>query len=273
MSTDNSIKSRSGRTGLEVIIEAAQEAGNILVKNFRKGLGASRKGRGNFQSEADLLSEKKIIGILKEEFPGCAVISEESFPVYNPGTDLTFIIDPLDGTNNYCFGMPYFCTNIAVMQNNEVVLGLVNDPLRKETFWAGKGKGAHLNKEKIFVSERTSLQESLVGFDFGYSEKHGKEVLNVVTDLWPGVHSFRALGSSSLGLCYVASGRMDLYFHRYLFPWDIAPGLLLIREAGGMITDWENKKASPENSQIIAGSPKIHWQFMQWLKEHAHLVF
>lgn len=268
MYSNSFVKSKSGRNALEVIIEAAQEAGNILIKNFRKGLDASRKGRGNFLSEADILSEKKILGILKEEFPGCAFISEESFPEYSPGPDLTFIIDPLDGTNNYCFGIPYFCTNIAMIRDGEIILALVHDPLRKETFWAEKGKGAHLNKGKIFVSDRTSIQESLLGFDFGYSEIRGKEVLTIVKDLWPGVHSFRAQGSSSLGLCYVASGRMDLYFHRYLFPWDIAPGLLLVREAGGVITDWDGRKANPEDSQIIAGNPKIHQQFMQWLREH-----
>jgi len=246
--------------------EAAREAGKILVKHFRKGLGASRKGRGNFLSEADLLSEKRIIGILEDEFPGCTFISEESFSKNSPGAGLTFIIDPLDGTNNYCFGMPYFCTNIALIQDNEVTLGLVHDPLREETFWAEKGKGAHLNKEKISVSSRTSLQESLLGFDFGYSEPHGREVLNTVMSLWPGVHSFRALGSSSLGLCCVACGRLDVYFHRYLFPWDIAPGLLLVREAGGVVTDWAGREASPENSQIIAGSPEIHRQFMDWLR-------
>lgn len=268
MSSDNPIKLQSGRTPLDIIMEAGQEAGRILVKYFRKGLGASRKGRGNFQSEADLLSEKKIMGILTEEFPGCAFISEESSPKFSPGPDLTFIIDPLDGTNNYCFGLPYFCVNIAMMQDNEIKLALVHDPLRKETFWAEKGKGAHLNKENIFVSDRTSLQESLLGFDFGYSDKHGKEVISVVRDLWPGVHSFRAQGSSSLGLCYVASGRMDLYFHRYLFPWDITPGLLLVREAGGVITDWEGAAANPENSQIIAGNATVHRLFMSWLREH-----
>ncbi len=268
MSSYNQIRSQSGGTPLDIIVEAAQEAGDILVKYFRKGLNASRKGRGNFQSEADLLSEKKILEILTEEFPGCAFISEESFQKFSPGPGLTFIIDPLDGTNNYCFGLPYFCVNIALMQSNEIKLALVHDPLHGETFWAEKGKGAHLNKETIFVSDRTSLQKSLLGFDFGYNAKRCKEVLAVVRDFSSRAHSFRAQGSSSLGLCYVASGRMDLYFHRYLYPWDIAPGLLLVREAGGMITDWDGIDAGPENSQIIAGNPKIHRQFMKWLRGH-----
>lgn len=268
MASDSSIKSKSGRAVLDVMAQAAQEAGKILVKNFRKGLRVSRKERGNFLSEADILSEKRIMEILADEFPGCRFISEESFPEYSPGPNLTFIIDPLDGTNNYCFGIPYFCVNVALIQEGEVTLGMVYDPLRKETFLAKKGKGAYLNKRKISVSDRTSLQESLPGFDFGYSDIRGKEVLNTVMGLWPGVHSFRAMGSSSIGLCYVAGGRLDMYFHRCLFPWDIAPGMLLVREAGGIVTDWEGREASPQNSQIIAGSPAIHRQFMQWLKEH-----
>lgn len=267
MSSSNPVKSQSGRTLLEIVTRAAEEAGKVLVKNFRKGLKASRKGRGNFLSEADLLSEKTIVIILKEEFPDSTIISEESYPEPAFSSDFAFIIDPVDGTNNYCFGLPYFCINIAVIQKGKVTLGLVHDPLRKETFRAEKGRGTYLNNERVFTSARNSLQECLLGFDFGYSEIQGREVLGTVMGLWPGVHSFRALGSSSLGLCYVASGRMDLYFHRYLFPWDIAPGLLLVREAGGLVTDWEGGEARLESSQIIAGSAEVHRLFSRWLKE------
>lgn len=270
------IKSRSGRSPLEVALEAARGAGDLLVENFGKDLGVYRKSRGNFLSQGDLLSEEKILGSLKEEFPGCSFISEESYPHLSEirseksrRQTFTFVIDPLDGTNNYCFGLPYFCINIALMKGEETIMGLTYDPLRQEAFWATRGGGAYMNGERITVSERNVLQECLVGFDFGYSEGRGREVLDVVRALWPGVHSFRALGSSSLGLAYVACGRMNLYIHRFLFPWDIASGLLLVEKAGGVVTEWNREKASLRSSQIIAGNPLVHQQFTQWLGENS----
>ena len=203
---------------------------------------------------------------MKNEYPDHNILSEES----NAATQVagyTWIVDPLDGTNNYVFGIPFFCTNIALVKDENILLGVTYDPLREELFRAERGQGAYLNDSAIQVSKESSLQASLVGLDLGYSDKRGRELLDIITTkLWGQVHCLRILGSASLGLAYVACGRVNLYFHRYLYPWDVASGILLIREAGGKITDWQGQSVNFQNKQIIASNHELLNEFMLLLK-------
>jgi myo-inositol-1(or 4)-monophosphatase len=252
---------KSGRSALQVAIAAAEEAGNIILSHFGSQRQVKHKSKGNLVTDADILSEKLILELLKGEYPDCSILSEESNSTV-PLTDYAWIVDPLDGTNNYTFGIPFFCVNIALVRGEDILLGITYDPIRRELFRAEKNRGSYLNDSVIQVSTKDSLQASLVGFDLGYSHERGQEMLDVANKLWGRVHCLRAMGSSSLGLAYVARGRVNLYFHRYLFPWDIASGLLLIREAGGEVTDWQGKPATFRTQEIIASNHRLHQEFM-----------
>ena len=248
---------RSGRSALEVAVQAAEEAGKILLAHFGSEKEVSHKGKGNLVTQVDILSEKCIVELLKREYPDHNILSEESNSS-TPVAGYTWIIDPLDGTNNYVFGIPFFCTNIALVKDEDILLGVTYDPLRRELFRAERGQGAYLNDSAIHVSKESSLGASLVGLDLGYSYEQGSELLDITSKLWGHVHCLRIMGSASLGLAYVACGRVNLYFHRFVYPWDIASGLLLIREAGGEVTDWEGKPATSQDEQIIASNRRLH---------------
>lgn len=253
---------RSGKTALEVAVQAAREAGKIIVDRFHSAKDITLKSKSNIVTEVDLLSEKIIIDRLKREYPDFKILSEETNSATEP-SGYTWIIDPLDGTNNYAYGTPFFCVNIALAKDEDVPLGVTYDPLRDELFRAGKGKGAYFNDAPIHVSKAKSLGESLLGFDLGYNQEQGRELLDIITKLYGRVHCIRMIGSSALGLAYVACGRMTLYIHRWLYPWDIASGLLLIREAGGVVTDWQGSPASFQSTQLIAANSAVHQDFMK----------
>jgi len=251
---------RSGRSALEVAIEAAREAGKIFLAHFHSEKEIKHKGKSNLVTDADILSERLIVEFLEREYPACNILSEESNST-TPVTGYTWIVDPLDGTNNYVFGIPFFCTTIALVKDEDILLGVTYDPLREELFRAEKGQGAYLNDSAIHVSKEGSLQASLVGLDLGYSYEQGSELLDITSKLWGQVHCLRIMGSASLGLAYVACGRVNLYLHRFVYPWDIASGLLLVREAGGEVTDWEGKPAASQDEQIIASNRELHREF------------
>ena len=253
-------RSQSGRSLREVAFGVAREAGAFLVECFqrpRAELGIRFKGRGNLVTEVDLQAEKLILGRLAAEFPHWQAVAEESAPTAADSPDV-WIVDPLDGTNNFSFGIPFFSVTLAAMRQGEVEFGLVYDPLRQEMFWAERGGGAHLDGKTLAVSAKGELQTSLVGLDMGYYDARGAEMLDFLRRLWPGVFSFRILGSGALGLVYAAAGRLDVYMHRCLYPWDIAGGTLLVREAGGTVTDWHGQPLTFDTQQVVATNPALH---------------
>jgi len=252
---------KSGRNAIEVAIAAAKEAGQIILANFGSERQVSHKSKGNLVTDVDILSEKFILELLQNEYPSFGVLSEESNSSA-PLADYSWIVDPLDGTNNYTFGIPFFCVNVALVKGEDIMLGVTYDPVRDELFHARKGQGAYLNGSPIQVSKEGSLQASLVGLDLGYSHERGVEMLQIVDRLWGQAHCLRLMGSSSLGLAYVACGRVNLYFHRYLFPWDIASGLLLIREAGGEVIDWQGEPAKFRATELIASNNRLAQEFL-----------
>jgi myo-inositol-1(or 4)-monophosphatase len=254
-----------GESAYTVARYAAAEAGKILKKYHGKPVEMHVKGKRNLVTEADLLSEKKILGIISSEFPSHGIISEEA-GASREGAEYTWIIDPLDGTNNFYFGIPFFCVNIALVRRGEVVLGVTCDPMRNETFYSVKGKGAHLNGKNIRVSAVRTLDKASAGVDLGYNAERSKDLLDMAAGLWPKIHCLRLTGSSALGLAYVACGRFSLYFHKYLYPWDVASGLLLIREAGGEVTRYNGERATVNDAAIVASNPVLRLEFLNWLK-------
>ncbi|MBM3155516.1 MAG: inositol monophosphatase [Chloroflexi bacterium] len=261
----NTPTSKSGKAALHVAILAAQKAGDVLLANFHSDKQAKHKGKGNLVTLIDLLAEKAVMEVLKQEYPNHRILSEET----NSTTDTsgyTWIVDPLDGTNNYVYGLPFFCTNVALARDEDILVGVTYAPMTRELFRAEKGKGAYLNDSPIHVSDVSTLEAAMIGFDLGYDDQQAREMLSVAIKLWGKIHCMRLIGSSALGLAYVVAGRISLYYHRFIYPWDIAPGLLLVQEAGGTVTDWQGNPATIHNSQIIASNLKLHSAFTEYTK-------
>ena len=250
--------SRSGRPALDIASRVARAAGGIILSAFSRADKKTRsKGKSNLVTEADYLSEQAILRELKAEFPSCGFLSEESEAVVS-NSPFTWVVDPMDGSNNFSFGVPFFSVNMALLHKDDVVLGVTYDPVRDELFHGLRGQGAFLGEKPLRVSARTDLKDALVGFDLGYDMERGREMLEAAGKLWTRVFSFRIMGSGALALAYVAAGRLDLYLHRRLYPWDIVAGKLLIEEAGGVVSDWEGNPALPKTPAIIAGNPELH---------------
>jgi myo-inositol-1(or 4)-monophosphatase len=248
--------SKSGRRPLEIAAEVIKQAGEILLSHSHSIKEIKDKGKNGLVTEVDILSEKAIVDVLTNEYPEYNILSEESTPT-TPVTGYTWIVDPLAGTNNYAYGIPLFCINMALAREKDVLLAITYDPVRGELFRAEKGRGAFLNDLPIHISKKTSLQTSLLCFDPGYDAIQGRKLLDFITRLWPGVHGLRAMGSASIALAYVACGRIDLYIRSYLHPWDIASGLLLVNEAGGKVSDWQGIPADLQTKEIIAANSTL----------------
>jgi len=245
------------RVYVEVAMQAAHKAGDVLLANFEAEKGIQYKG--NLVTNIDILAEKTVMELLKQEYPSHKILSEET----NSTTDTsgyTWVVDPLDDTNNYVYGIPFFCTNVALAMDEDILVGATYAPMTRKMFRAEKGKGAYLNNTPIQVSNVSSLKAAMVGFDLGYNDQQAREMLK------PG---HQPMGRGALhaddrlifpGIS-VAAGRISLYYHRFVYPWDIAPGLLLIKEAGGIVTNWEGQPATIHNMQIIASNPRLHSVF------------
>jgi myo-inositol-1(or 4)-monophosphatase len=253
-------RSQSNRTAAEVAREAALKAGEYVDLHFHDHKDVSEKSRANFVSQLDVNAEKIVLDILKKEYPGWSIVSEESSPD-EASKDFTWFIDPVDGTTNSIYEIPFVCINVALVYNNVPVIGITYDPLRKELFMAEAGKGAFLNGKKISVTPTDKLEKALVCCDLGYKLEKGKETLELLNKLWGKIAGSRLLGSAALGLAYVAAGRISLYFHHVTYPWDIAPGILLVREACGEAVDWQNNPAEIKESTIIASNHELVQQF------------
>ena len=254
---------KSGRGAFEVANQAVREAGSIIMAHFHGEKRVTYKeGRSNIVTDVDLLAEEKMMALFRHEYPGFGIITEESKDIAGDSA-YTWIIDPIDGTRNYAYGIPHFCVAIALAQGEEVVLGIAYDPVRDELFRAEKGNGAFLNDSPIAVSTKKSLQAALVGFDMGYDADIGQKILGVASALWPVVVSVRVMGSAALGLAYAACGRLDLYLHLALYPWDLAAGILLVGEAGGVITELDGKPVGIHSKSVIATSSGIHEDFLR----------
>ncbi|MDY6833559.1 MAG: inositol monophosphatase family protein [Chloroflexota bacterium] len=253
--------SKSQRSALEIVTSALKQTGALLLDRLSGEKLIERKpGRANIVTEIDRLAEKKIIDILHSEYPEFGIVTEES-EGFTSNSPYCWIIDPIDGTNNYTFGIPLFCTTVALARRDAILLGVTYDPLRDELFHAEQGMGAFLNGKKVTVSHRPKVEDCLIGYDLGYRAEVGDVMFGITKTLWPGIHGFRIMGSAALGLAYVACGRFDLYFHAWLYPWDLAAGSLMVVEAGGLVTDWSCNPASLNTQRIIASNGITHKEF------------
>jgi myo-inositol-1(or 4)-monophosphatase len=203
-----------------------------------------------------------ILSIIKKNFPGDAILAEESGGAI--GSEITWIIDPLDGTTNFFHGLPIFTVSISLQDENEIKGAVIYDPNRNEMFHAVKGEGAFLNGRPIHVSDAQSLSMSLLATGFPYNKR---EVLDFIAETVKRAlfhcHCLRRCGVATIDLAYVGCGRLDGFFEEGLKPWDISAGILLVREAGGRVTDYSGQPIHPLAKTIVASNEKIHDQILQ----------
>ncbi len=278
--------SASGRTAADVARLCAREAGAIIMDRF-PGRGGRRrepmrpertmKGRGNFVTETDLACERAVLDILAREYPDHPVLSEETADGWvkgqgsgvvrsasrgprpttqgRRGEGWLWVVDPLDGTHNFSQGIPQFAFNIALCRDGDPVLALTFAPTTGEEFFAQAGSGLLVNGEPARVSATPALAQSVWGIDMGYDDARAARLISLLAEVWPGVQSVRVMGSAALGLAYAACGRYDLFVHHYLFPWDIAPGIVLVREGGGQIVSRDAEPITIYSEGVVAGAP------------------
>jgi myo-inositol-1(or 4)-monophosphatase len=254
--------SSSGKSPLDVARLCAREGERIVMGAFGRPQDVFVKGRGNLVTAADLASERAIREILAAEYPDHSLLSEET-AASAESEGWMWVVDPLDGTHNFARGIPFFCINIALCYGEEPLVGLTFEPVRGEEFWAQKGEGAFVNGERIQVSRAESVRASLLAVGLGYDDRRAGRLLALLHELWPGMQSIRIMGSAALGLAYAACGRFDLFVHHVLFPWDSAAGILLVREAGGAISDRDGGPVGIRSEGTIAGAPGAHADFLR----------
>jgi len=237
---------------LNIMIKAAEKASRALIRDFGEveKLQVSIKGPNDFVSNADLKAEKIIIEELKKARPYYSIISEEEGSEINKDKNNTWIIDPIDGTTNFLHGIPHFAISIALKSGDEIVSGLIYDPIKNEMFYAEKDNGAFFNNQRIRVSKKKDLNSCL--FATGGEQKNQ---INL---------SIRKSGSAALDMAYIAAGRYDGYFQNDLNLWDIAAGIIIIKEAGGMINEIDLSKN--KNIQIKASSMAIYDKMLEKIK-------
>jgi myo-inositol-1(or 4)-monophosphatase len=251
------------RKYLEAAKEAALTAGHILKDNVNGKRDIFFKGEINMVTEIDRLSEKIIVGALLSAFPGHGILAEEGSRIESKSGFL-WVIDPLDGTTNYAHGYPSFSVSIGLEHDGQTVLGAVYDPMRDELFTAVKGEGAFLNGLPIGVSRNEVLIRSLLATGFPYDRTVSSENnLNYFSALIMASQEVRRSGSASLDLCSVAAGRLDGYWELKLHPWDVAAGGLIVREAGGKVSDFSGTRYSIHDKEIIASNGVIHDQMLE----------
>ncbi|CAN5419113.1 inositol monophosphatase family protein [soil metagenome] len=254
---------------LNFAIETAREAGQILLEKFGRKINISFKGNINLVTEADLASEKYIIEKIRSYYPKHSILAEESgesIVVIEGERTWKWIVDPLDGTTNYAHGYPCFCITLALEHNGEIVVGVTFDPTRDELFAAEKGQGATLNGRPIRISDTEKLSEALLVTGFPYDFAQRKNFARHFTEFILKSRGLRRDGSAAIDMAYVACGRFDGFWEEGLHPWDVAAGVLLIEEAGGRVSYYDDSKFSIYKPPICASNGLIHVEMLNILK-------
>lgn len=249
----------------DLAIAAAREAGRILMDNFGKIERVDTKDVRELVSNVDIAAENKIIEVIKAKYPDHGILGEESAEEVT-NSPYKWIIDPLDGTHNYIYGISSFGISIALEYKDEIVLGVVNMPYTDELYWAEKGEGAYLNGEPISVSQRP-MEEGLILFDSTLDEAHGEKAdkTGFLSVLVEEIFGLRMTGSAARNLTLVASGSADMVIEYSDKPWDFAAGGLLIEEAGGKMTTLHGDKWSPYVQGYVGSNGKFHEEIIQLL--------
>lgn len=253
-------------SALRAATDAAQAAGDLLIERFQKPRTTRHKGPRDLVTDADGSAEDLIRSLLLSEFPQCQFMGEES---WQGGQELptgyVWVIDPLDGTTNYSQRYPVFSVSIGLMYNWEIALGVVFDPMQKHLFSALRGVGAHCCGEKLQVSKAPNLADAVVGLDWGRAQSVRQRMAEIFPHLLSQAETLRSGGSTALGLCYVAAGWLDAYFHFSPSLWDIAAAALIAEEAGAVVSDLNGEKWQPASKDVMAANEVVHPELLKIL--------
>lgn len=250
---------------LNIAVNAARQASDIIIRHIEQvdHLKINTKNNHEYFSEVDIKAEQAIINTIHKAYPEHGILAEESGFQEGDGKSL-WIIDPLDGTSNYLHRFPFFSVSIALQVKGRIEHGVIYDPLRHECFTASRGRGAQLNDRRIRVSKQTQLMASLLGTGFSTRDiTVAQKYLPTFEALFGKCAGVRRTGSAALDLAYIACGRLDGFWEFGLRPWDIAAGALLIREAGGLISDLQGSDNFLKQGDVVAGTPKVFKALLQ----------
>jgi myo-inositol-1(or 4)-monophosphatase len=253
---------------LTTAMKAAREAARIHMKYFNKKIDVSYKsGYYDLVTRADVEAEERIVAVIKEKFPRHNILAEEK-KYAETDSEFRWVIDPLDGTNNYAHSLPIFSVSIGVAKAGEVICGVIYDPTRNELFHAERGNGAFLNGKRINVSDASTLHEAIFCTGFYYNRgKPMQDTLKAINQFFQaGIVGIRRLGSAALDLCNLACGRIDGFWEYLLSPWDYTAGMLIVEEGGGKLTNYAGNKPGIAPSSIVASNGKLHEIMLSILK-------
>ena len=258
---------------LSMALRATRKAGEIIERALDRVdlIPIEEKGRNDFVSEVDRKSEQEIIYHLKKAYPDHGFLGEESGATGNQSSDYQWVIDPLDGTTNFLHGIPHFAISLACIFKGNILHGIVYDPVKREEFSATRGKGATLNDRRIRVSNRKSFEGALMGTgipfnDFGLDNIDA--YLKCLKEIAGQTAGIRRQGSAALDMAYVAAGRYDGFWEMNLKQWDIAAGILLVKEAGGMVSDFKGGNDYLDSGHVVCANPKVFKPLLQVVGKH-----
>jgi myo-inositol-1(or 4)-monophosphatase len=253
---------------INIAIEAARAGATIINRALKRPdmIKIAEKNPNDFVTEVDQKVEREIIEHIQKAYPAHSILGEESGLI--EGNEYQWVIDPIDGTRNFIHGFPHYAISIAVMLNGKVEHGIIYDPNRQELFTASRGKGATLNDRRMRVSSCKRLEESLLGTGFAYrhTDKDNPAPNQMLRGILPACGDLRRAGAATLDLAYVACGRLDGFWEMGLKIWDIAAGVLMIKEAGGIVTDMEGGETFLKTGNVVAANPAIIKQLLKNMK-------
>ena len=251
---------------MNVMRAAVEKAGRALRRDFGEieNLQVSKKGPGDFVTNADLKAEKILFEELSQARPGYGFLMEEKGAIEGSDTTHRWIIDPLDGTTNFMHGIPHFAISVALERDGTLVVGIVYNPITDEMFFAERGQGAYGPSGRLRVAGRDKLADAILASGAPHGERAGRdEFIDEMQSLLPNIAGLRRFGAAALDLAYVAAGRFDGFWERGLAPWDMAAGIVLVRESGGLVSDLTNRQKMLDDGNIIAANEAIHAQLLK----------
>lgn len=254
---------------INIAVNAARTAGNTIIRALQRldKIQVAEKAPNDYVTEIDQLAEREIISIIQRAYPHHGILAEESGETDNT-SDYLWIIDPIDGTRNFIRGFPQFAVSIAVSHKGKIEHGIIYDPVRQELFSASRGKGAQLNERRLRVSKTKSLADAVLGTGFPchHSPKATTAQMNSLQAIIPLSSAIRCAGATTLDLAYVAAGRLDGFWESSLKPWDLAAGILLVKEAGGLVCDFKGAEDYLKSGNVIASNPKVLKLLLQQIR-------
>jgi myo-inositol-1(or 4)-monophosphatase len=251
---------------LETGVEIARDASALIAQFASRRIGFELKGEHDLVTEADRASEKLIVERLRAAYPSHGIVAEEGSR-YAATSEFCWYVDPLDGTTNFAHGFPAYCVSLGLEQAGELIAGVIADPTRGEIFTAERGAGAFLNGQPVRVSTATRLTDALAATGFPSRKRHKNVNVHFFHQISMETHGVRRAGAAALDLAYVACGRLDLFWEFSLNPWDIAAGVLLVREAGGVCTDMRGDNLDLRSPHILADNALVHEETVTLLRE------